>query len=177
MWATGRRDRTSRSPPGHDMNIEGTVRQAGRYLAVSAANNLTIQSALSTIDESSSSHSVNASIGVSSGVGLTGFTLAGTASAGFMNSSSTTSIVTNTMSQLSGGAVTLKSGGNTTIAGATVTGGTVTANVGGSLSVGPGRTRSPRAARRMASSSASPSALAACRPPRGRAVTRPTPIS
>ena len=43
---------------GHDMNIEGTVSQAGRYLSVAAANNLTIQSALSTIDESSSSHSV-----------------------------------------------------------------------------------------------------------------------
>ena len=119
----------------NNVNIQGTAVQAGRYLAVSAANDLTIQSALSTIYESTSSHSVNASVGVSVGVGLAGLTASGNVSAGFMNSDSYTSIANNVNSQLSGGAVSLKSGRDTTVAGATVTGGTVTADVGGDLSV------------------------------------------
>ena len=120
---------------GNNVNIEGTVSQAGRCLSVAAANNLTIQSALSTVDQKTSFQSESASVGVSAGVGLTGFSLAGNASVGFQTGDSSMHQVTNVMSQLSGGAVTLKSGGNTTVAGATVTGGTVTADVGGNLSV------------------------------------------
>ena len=68
-------------------------------------------------------------------MGLTGFSLAGNASVGFQTGNSSLHQTTNVMSQLSGGAVTLKSGRDTTVAGATVTGGTVTADVGGNLSV------------------------------------------
>ena len=120
---------------GNNVNIEGTVSQAGRCLSVAATNNLTIQSALSTIDQKTSFQSESASVGVSAGVGLTGFSLAGNASVGFQTGNSSLHQTTNVMSQLSGGAVTLKSGRDTTVAGATVTGGTVTADVGGNLSV------------------------------------------
>ena len=120
---------------GNNVNIEGTVSQAGRCLSVEAANNLTIQSALSTIDQKTSFQSESASVGVSFGVGLTGFSLAGNASVGFQTGDSSLHQTTNVMSQLSGGTVSLKSGRDTTVAGATVTGGTVTADVGGNLSV------------------------------------------
>ena len=120
---------------GNNVNIEGTVSQAGRCLSVAATNNLTIQSALSTIDQKTSFQSESASIGVSAGVGLTGFSLAGNASVGFQTGNSSMHQATNVNSQLSGGTVTLKSGRDTTVAGATVTGGTVTADVGGNLSV------------------------------------------
>ena len=120
---------------GNNVNIEGTVSQAGRCLSVAATNNLTIQSALSTIDQKTSFQSESASVGVSFGVGLTGFSLAGNASVGFQTGNSSLHQTTNVMSQLSGGAVTLKSGRDTTVAGATVTGGTVIADVGGNLSV------------------------------------------
>ena len=120
---------------GNNVNIEGTVSQAGRCLSVAATNNLTIQSALSTIDQKTSFQSESASVGVSFGVGLTGFSLAGNASVGFQTGNSSLHQTTNVMSQLSGGTVTLKSGRDTTVAGATVTGGTVTADVGGNLSV------------------------------------------
>ena len=120
---------------GNNVNIEGTVSQAGRCLSVAAANNLTIQSALSTVDQKTSFQSESASVGISFGVGLTGFSLAGNASVGFQTGDSSMHQVTNVMSQLSGGTVTLKSGRDTTVAGATVTGGTVTADVGGNLSV------------------------------------------
>ena len=120
---------------GNNVNIEGTVSQAGRCLSVAATNNLTIQSALSTIDQKTSFQSESASVGVSFGVGLTGFSLAGNASVGFQTGNSSLHQTTNVMSQLSGGTVSLKSGRDTTVAGATVTGGTVTADVGGNLSV------------------------------------------
>ena len=120
---------------GNNVNIQGTVSQAGRCLSVAAANNLTVQSALSTIDQKTSFQSESASVGVSFGVGLTGFSLAGNASVGFQTGDSSMHQATNVMSQLSGGTVALKSGRDTTIAGAAVTGGTVTADVGGSLSV------------------------------------------
>ena len=162
---------------GNNVNIEGTVSQAGRCLSVAATNNLTIQSALSTIDQKTSFQSESASVGVSAGVGLTGFSLAGNASVGFQTGNSSLHQTTNVMSQLSGGTVTLKSGRDTTVAGATVTGGTVTADVGGNLSVESGRIRLPRATARPGSAWASPSGLATCRPRRRRTAMRPTPIS
>jgi len=62
--------------------------------------------------------------------------VSGNVSVGYQNANSDTQIVTNSNAQLSaGGAVTLKSGKDTTVAGARVEGAQVTADVGGDLKV------------------------------------------
>jgi filamentous hemagglutinin len=121
---------------GADLGIQGTQIAAGRFLVAEAAGALTIQSALSHIHQSSESESRNASIGVSAGIGLQGFSVSGSVSAGFQNADSETTAVTNSNALLSaGGTVTIKSGKDTTVAGAKVEGAQVVADVGGDLKV------------------------------------------
>ncbi|MFB4374711.1 hemagglutinin repeat-containing protein [Agrobacterium sp. CR_3] len=106
-------------------------------ITLSAGNDITLKSAEATRSSSSSSTSAGASIGIGGGVslsggvgvGLTGGASASTAKA---NANGTTQI----NSHVSGtGDIVIQSGNNTTLAGALVAGETVTADIGGDLTI------------------------------------------
>jgi len=106
-------------------------------ITLSAGNDITLKSAEATQSSSSSSTSAGASIGIGGGVslsggvgvGLTGGANASTARANANGTTQVNSHVTGT------GDIVIQSGNNTTLAGALVAGETVTADIGGDLTI------------------------------------------
>jgi filamentous hemagglutinin family protein len=120
---------------GLDMTLEGTQVSAGRHILLDAANDLNIQSALSSFSENSSSKESSASIGMSVGVGFQGVTVSGNIGASFQKSKSSASGTNHKLARLSADKITLKSGKDTKVKGAKVKGRKVTTDVDGDLTV------------------------------------------
>ncbi len=105
-------------------------------ITLKAGKDIILESAQATNSSSTSSMSGGANFGVSAGVGINGvsagLTGGANASVGKSNADGTTQV----NSHVSGtGDITLKSGNDTRLAGAVVSGDTVTANVGGDLTI------------------------------------------
>jgi len=106
-------------------------------ITLKAGKDVTLKSAVATQSSSSSSTSAGASIGIGGGVslsggvgvGLTGGASASTARANANGTTQVNSHVTGT------GDIVIQSGNNTTLAGAVVAGQTVTADIGGDLTI------------------------------------------
>jgi len=126
------------SGAGQQSNISavGSTISAGNNVALKADNQINLLAAQNT----SSQHSTNSSSGASLGIGFAmggsqnGFTLEAGINKGRGNADG--SDMTNVSTKVrAGNAVSLDSGGDTTLKGATVTGNTVAAKVGGDLNV------------------------------------------
>ncbi|WP_245496901.1 hemagglutinin repeat-containing protein [Rhizobium leguminosarum] len=105
-------------------------------ITLKAGKDIILESAQATNSSSTSSKSGGASFGVSAGVGIkgvsAGLTGSANASAGKSNADGTTQV----NSHVNGtGDITLESGNDTRLVGAVVSGDTVTANVGGDLTI------------------------------------------
>ncbi|WP_261336595.1 hemagglutinin repeat-containing protein [Rhizobium leguminosarum] len=105
-------------------------------ITLKAGKDIILESAQATNNSSTSSKSAGASFGVSAGVGIkgisAGLTGSASASAGKSNANGTTQV----NSHVDGaGDITLESGNDTRLAGAVVSGDTVTADVGGDLTI------------------------------------------
>ncbi|CUX54353.1 Filamentous hemagglutinin [Agrobacterium deltaense Zutra 3/1] len=133
---TGHGVQISAGYDAYGLPIDSADDKAGD-ITLSAGNDITLKSAEATRSSSSSSTSAGASIGIGGGVslsggvgvGLTGGASASTAKA---NANGTTQI----NSHVSGtGDIVIQSGNNTTLAGALVAGETVTADIGGDLTI------------------------------------------
>lgn len=133
---TGHGVQISAGYDAYGLPVDSADDKAGN-ITLSAGNDITLKSAEATRSSSSSSTSAGASIGIGGGVslsggvgvGLTGGASASTAKA---NANGTTQI----NSHVSGtGDIVIQSGNNTTLAGALVAGETVTADIGGDLTI------------------------------------------
>ncbi len=119
-----------------DITLTGTQATAGRNIITDAANDLTIQSALSTYSETSSSRQAGASVGVTVGLGLQGVTVGGNVGVNFNKANSDASGTTHNHALIqAGNRVTLKSGKDTIVRGAQVAAREIEADVGGDLTV------------------------------------------
>ncbi|ALU91055.1 filamentous hemagglutinin protein [Herbaspirillum rubrisubalbicans M1] len=126
------------SGAGQQSNISavGSTISAGNNIALKADNQINLLAAQNT----SSQHSTNSSSGASLGIGFAmggsqnGFTLEAGINKGRGNADG--SDITNVSTKVrAGNTVSLGSGGDTTLKGATVTGNTVSAKVGGDLNI------------------------------------------
>lgn len=133
---TGHGVQISAGYDAYGLPVDSADDKAGN-ITLSAGNDITLKSAEATRSSSSSSTSAGASIGIGGGVslsggvgvGLTGGASASTAKA---NANGTTQV----KSHVSGtGDIVIQSGNNTTLAGALVAGETVTADIGGDLTI------------------------------------------
>lgn len=107
---------------------------AGKTLTLDSARNILLDAGQSTTISSGSNHSAGVEVGVGYEVGAqTGAYAYATANVGNGNYNNTAT--TNSNTQLSGNTVTLKSKGDTTLAGATVNANTINADVGGALAI------------------------------------------
>ncbi|AMO94017.1 hemagluttinin repeat family protein [Collimonas fungivorans] len=107
---------------------------AGKTLTLDSARNILLDAGQSTATSSGSNHSAGVEVGVGYEVGAqTGAYAYVTANVGNGNYNNTAT--TNSNTQLSGNTVTLKSKGDTTLAGATVKADTINADVGGALAI------------------------------------------
>ncbi|WP_261334009.1 hemagglutinin repeat-containing protein [Rhizobium leguminosarum] len=105
-------------------------------ITLKAGKDIILESAQATNSSSTSSKSAGASFGVSAGVGIKGISAGLTGSAGASAGKSNANGTTQVNSHVDGaGDITLESGNDTRLAGAVVSGDTVTANVGGDLTI------------------------------------------
>ncbi|WP_259665730.1 hemagglutinin repeat-containing protein [Rhizobium binae] len=105
-------------------------------ITLRAGKDIILESAQATDSSSMSSKSAGASLGVSAGLGIKGISSGLTGSANASVGKSNTDGTTQVNSHVNGsGDVTLKSGNDTRLAGAVVSGDTVTAEVGGDLTI------------------------------------------
>ncbi|WP_367727638.1 hemagglutinin repeat-containing protein [Agrobacterium radiobacter] len=121
---------------GSDGQIVISDNEKAGDITLKAGKDIILESAQATNSSSTSSMSGGANFGVSAGVGINGvsagLTGGANASVGKSNADGTTQV----NSHVSGtGDITLKSGNDTRLAGAVVSGDTVTANVGGDLTI------------------------------------------
>ncbi|SOD28921.1 filamentous hemagglutinin [Variovorax sp. YR752] len=122
---------------GRDSNIlvRGSQIDAGKNISLAADNNVTLEAATNTKKESSTSRSSNASIGVGVSFGETnGITLEVAAGSQSGRDNGTDGAWTNTTVK-AGQQVSIKSGGDTTVRGAIVSGKRIEAEVGGNLRI------------------------------------------
>ncbi|WP_307579487.1 hemagglutinin repeat-containing protein [Variovorax paradoxus] len=122
---------------GRDSNIliRGSEITGGKNVSLAADNNVTLEAAANTQEQSSTSHSSNASIGVGYSFGQSnGFTIEIAAGSQSGRDNGTDEAWTNTTIS-AGGRVNIASGGDTTLRGATVSGERVEADVGGNLRI------------------------------------------
>ncbi|MGO7898193.1 hemagglutinin repeat-containing protein [Rhizobium ruizarguesonis] len=105
-------------------------------ITLKAGQNITLEGAQATSESGSDSKSANASFGVSAGIGLQGVGVGVTGGAGAGMSKSDATSITQVNSHITGsGDITIKSGNDTTLDGAVVSGDTITVDVGGDLSI------------------------------------------
>ncbi|MDI5929990.1 hemagglutinin repeat-containing protein [Rhizobium leguminosarum] len=105
-------------------------------ITLKAGHDITLESAQATSETGSDSKSANASFGVSAGIGLKGVGIGVTGGAGAGTSKSDATSITQVNSHVTGsGDITIKSGNDTTLKGAVVSGDTITADIGGDLSI------------------------------------------
>ncbi len=105
-------------------------------ITLKAGHDITLESAQATSETGSDSKSANASFGVSAGIGLqgVGVGVTGGASAGMSKSDATS--ITQVNSHVTGsGDIKISSGNDTSLKGAVVSGDTITADIGGDLSI------------------------------------------
>jgi filamentous hemagglutinin len=122
---------------GGDSNIliRGSEIDAGNNVNLSADNNIRLEAAANTQEQSSTSHSSNASIGVGYTFGSSnGFTIEVAAGSQSGRDNGTDGAWTNTTIN-AGQQVNIASGGDTTVRGATVSGERINADVGGNLHI------------------------------------------
>lgn len=116
--------------------LEDTTGKVGD-ISLTAGDDIVLKSAEATNSSSSKSQSGGANIGIGGGIGITGvpsFGLTGgaNAAAGKSNGNGTQQVNSHVTGS---GDITIKSANDTTLAGVVVSGGTVTADVGGDLSI------------------------------------------
>ncbi|MBX4948544.1 hypothetical protein HJA95_02795, partial [Rhizobium binae] len=105
-------------------------------ITLKAGHDINLESAQATSETGSDSKSANASFGVNAGIGLQGVGLGVTGGAGAGMSKSDATSVTQVNSHVTGsGDITISSGNDTTLKGAVVSGNTITADIGGNLSI------------------------------------------
>lgn len=105
-------------------------------ITLKAGHDIKLESAQATSETGSDSKSANASFGVSAGIGLQGVGVGVTGGAGAgMSKSDATSITQVNSHVIGSGDITISSGNDTTLKGAVVSGDTVTADIGGDLSI------------------------------------------
>lgn len=105
-------------------------------ITLKAGHDITLESAQATSETGSDSKSANASFGVSAGIGLQGVGVGVTGGAGAGMSKSDATSITQVNSHVTGsGDITISSGNDTTLKGAVVSGDTITADIGGNLSI------------------------------------------
>ncbi|WP_261335438.1 hemagglutinin repeat-containing protein [Rhizobium leguminosarum] len=105
-------------------------------ITLKAGHDITLESAQATSETGSDSKSANASFGVSAGIGLQGVGVGVTGGAGAGMSKSDATSITQVNSHVTGsGDITISSGNDTTLKGAVVSGDTITADIGGDLSI------------------------------------------
>jgi filamentous hemagglutinin len=105
-------------------------------ITLKAGKDIILESAQATNSSSTSSKSGGASFGVSAGVGIKGVSAGLTGSANASTGKSNADGTTQVNSHVNGtGDITLESGNDTRLVGAVVSGDTVTANVGGDLTI------------------------------------------
>lgn len=121
---------------GADIFAEGVQLVAGRHILADAANDVTIQSALSQSWQDSSQKDRSASVGINVGLGLQGVTVGANAGLSFQNANSESQSKTHTLARINaGGTVTIKSGQDTNIIGGRLEAQNIVADVGGNLNV------------------------------------------
>jgi filamentous hemagglutinin len=136
ITATGNVDAAGNPVKGTgDITISGS-QLTGKDVTLQAANNVNVLAAQSTDHSNSTNSSSSDSVGVAFNIGGQGFGFSLTAAAAMAHGDSDGQSVTNVNSTVTGSnSVTLKSGADTNLIGAQVTGGTINANVGGNLNV------------------------------------------
>jgi filamentous hemagglutinin len=119
-----------------DLTAQGSQVQAGRDLALSAAQNINLLASADTESSRSTNKSSSASVGVSFGVGTgsAGLSVDIAASKGKGQANSDSTSYTNSQIQ-AGQKVSISSGADTYMVGASIKAGQVTASVGGNLLV------------------------------------------
>jgi len=128
---------------GNDISTEGTQILAGEDITLAAGNDITLGAAQNSASASNDASSASVGVSLNAGIGVpglsgpkitpsisVGFNIAGQTSEGSEQSLSHTN--TNVMA---GGDISITSGNDTTLAGARVEGETVTADIGGDLSI------------------------------------------
>jgi filamentous hemagglutinin len=118
-----------------NITVMGSEVQAGDTVSLDARNRIDLLASANTFTQTSNSSSNGASIGVGFGVGRqNGFSLDFAASRARANADGSDVVYNNTHIE-GGNKVTLTSGGNTTLQGATVSAPNVTGTIGGDLTI------------------------------------------
>ena len=121
---------------GNDVHLKGTQATAGNDINISAGNNVIIESAQSYSSSGSKETNWSAGIGVGASAGLGGWSAGFQADGSYANSENDTwGIQQNNSHIVAGGAVNIKSGNDTTIAGAVIGGSEASLDVGNNLTV------------------------------------------
>jgi filamentous hemagglutinin len=123
--------RASGAGEASDITVQGSTISAGNNISLSADDAINLLVAKNTADQHSKNSGFSASIGISLG-SQTGITVAASGSRGKADGSDVT--YTNTHVE-AGNALSLASGGDTTLRGAVASGQQVIANVGGNLNI------------------------------------------
>ncbi|UTS87459.1 hemagglutinin repeat-containing protein [Rhizobium anhuiense] len=121
---------------GYDYGVVASDDDKSGDITLKAGHDIMLESAQATSETASDSKSANASFGLNAGIGLQGVGVGLTGGAGAGMSKSDATSVTQVNSHVTGsGDITIKSGNDTTLKGAVVSGDTITAEVDGDLSI------------------------------------------
>nr|WP_246651404.1 hemagglutinin repeat-containing protein [Rhizobium laguerreae] len=121
---------------GYDYGVVASDDDKSGDITLKAGHDIMLESAQATSETGSDSKSANASFGVSAGIGLQGVGVGVTGGAGAGMSKSDANSITQVNSHIAGsGDITISSGNDTTLKGAVVSGDTITADIGGDLSI------------------------------------------
>lgn len=121
---------------GRNITTEGTQIQAGNDISLSAGNDITLGAAQNTTSSSNDSSSAGIGLSASVGIGLNGPSASiGINVSGQIGNGSDQSLGHGNTNVLAGGDVSITSGNDTTLSGARVEADTVTADIGGDLTI------------------------------------------
>ncbi|WP_404401298.1 hemagglutinin repeat-containing protein [Pelagibacterium halotolerans] len=121
---------------GHDITTEGTRIEAGEDINLHAGNDITLGAAQNTASSSTSTSSAGFGLSASVGMGLHGPSASIGVNASAQGSNGADQSLSHTNTQIvAGGGVSIVSGNDTTLSGAQVAGETVTADIGGDLTI------------------------------------------